>query len=497
MTRIFAALLALALALPAQAAGLRTQVEDYRAAHEAQIVGDLASLIQIPSVHARKDGLVAMADRLKSLLAARGFATQTWQEPGEDAPTVFGEYKVAGARRTVLFYAHYDGQPVVPAQWSSDPFTPVMRDGAKDVDWKTAKSFDPQWRLYGRAGADDKVTIAAFLAAFDALKAAGRKPSVNIKLLWEGDEEIGSPHLPQTLAAHAKDLVADVLLLGDGPVHQSRKPTLYFGARGGTGVEATVFGPAMALHDGHYGNWAPNPAVLAADLITQLRDDKGHILVPGFYDDVRPLTPAERAAIAALPPVENDLKREFGFAAAESDEGLTLSTMRPALNVLSLRAGGTGAGVIPADATVTFSFRLVPGETPAHVHEMVEAYLKAKGWTIVTAPPDAVTRAAHPRIVQLRWGGGYPGFRSDLESAPARAVIAAAGRGAGQPVVVLPMMGAGVPMFLFDTALHIPVIGLPIANHDDAQHAANENIRLQNLWDGIPIYAAMMADLTW
>ena len=283
-------------------------------------------------------------------------------------------------------------------------------------------------------------------------------------------------------------------------MHQSRTPTLYFGARGSLGLEATIYGPLRALHDGHYGNWVPNPAVMAAELIAQLRDSEGRILIPGFADDVRPLTNAEKVAIARLPPVEDGLKQQFGIGRSEGVEGLTASTMRPALNIRGIRSGQVGpeaANAIPVDAIVSVDFRLVPGQTPEHVRAKLEVFLKAKGWTVVTDTPDAAMRLAHPRIIKLAWGSGYPALRSDMTSPAAKGVIAAAENAAGGPVTILPMMGASVPIYLFEDQFHVPVIGLPITNHDNNQHAANENLRLRNLWDAINLYAAMMAELNW
>ena len=485
-------LAALLFATPA----LAFDVTPWRAAHEAQIVGQLDELVRLPSVAANPKGLADTAAHLTVLLNERGFKTQNWGTPA----TVFARYDV-GAKRTVVFYAHYDGQPVTPSQWSSDPFTPVMREDGRDLDWKSAKPpFNPEWRLHGRATADDKAAIVAFLSAFDALKAAHKKPSVNICVLWEGEEEAGSTHLAQTMKDHAANLAADLWLIGDAPVHQSRTPTLYFGARGSLSLEATVYGPVKALHDGHYGNWAPNPAALAAELITQLRAPDGAIRIPNFADDAVPLTAAERDAIAKLPPIEDNLKREFGIAGGESAEPLTLSTMRPALNVRGLRSGQVGAqaaNAIPVDAQVSFDFRLVPGETPERVRAKVESFLRGQGWWIMSAAPDAATRGAHGRILRMEWGDGYPGFRSDMSAPAARAAIAAASSAAGKPVVILPMMGASVPIYKFDAQFHAPLVGLPIGNHDNNQHAANENIRLQNLWNGIALYAAMMGELKW
>ena len=504
-----APLVALAGALclaSAHAASLRQQVDSYRATHEADIVGELDALTRMPSVAAHPPALVATANRLEHELRARGFETAQLSAKGGSPPVVFGVYRVPGAKRTVVFYAHYDGQPVTPSQWASDPFAPMMRDGplsptARPVDWRHAKTpFDPEWRLFGRAAADDKASIIAFLAAFDALREAHRTPSINIKVVWEGEEEAGSPHLATILKDHASQLRSDLWLIGDGPVHQSRTPTLYFGARGAIGLDLTIYGPLHPLHDGHYGNWVPNPAVMAGELIAALRDGNGHILIPGFYGDVRPLTPAERAAIGKLPPVEDALRREFGIGRTEGTDGLTASIMRPALNVRGISSGTVGAAAnnaIPPQADISIDFRLVPDQTPQAVRAQVERFLSAKGWTLVSAVPDLETRLAHARIVKVVWSSGYPGYRTDLDTPAAHAVIAAARDAAGGRLALVPMMGGSVPLYVLHRILQVPVIIFPIVNHDDSQHAPNENLRLKNLWDGIDAYAAEMAELKW
>jgi acetylornithine deacetylase/succinyl-diaminopimelate desuccinylase-like protein len=395
---------------------------------------------------------------------------------------------------------------VTPSQWSSDPFVTVMRSGTlnsgeHEIDWKNVHvPFDPGWRLFGRAVSDDKASIVAFLAAFDALKAVGQPPSVNIKVLWEGEEEAGSPHLTEILRSHRSLLASDLILIGDGPVHQSRRPMIYFGARGTMGLEATIYGPVRALHDGHYGNWVPNPAAMAATLIAQMRDDDGRILIPGFGDGIRALTPDEQLAIGNLPALDQDLRREFGIGRSEGDQGLAMSLMRPALNIRGIRAGQVGesaANAIPTEAVVSMDFRLVPDQSPTAVRASVERFLRARGWTIVADEPDLATRLGAPRLVRLQWIAGYPGFRADLSAPTGKAVIAAANKASSAPVVVLPMMGASVPLYEFAEVLQVPVIGLPIVNHDNNQHAANENLRLRNLWDGIDTYAAMLVELRW
>jgi acetylornithine deacetylase/succinyl-diaminopimelate desuccinylase-like protein len=315
-------------------------------------------------------------------------------------------------------------------------------------------------------------------------------------VFWEGEEERGSPHLADILRQNQSLLAADLWLIGDGPMHQSRQRTLYFGARGSLDLKATVYGPLRPLHSGHYGNWVPNPVYQAAELVMDLRASDGSIRVPGFDRDVRPLTAAEREAIAALPPVEAAPKREFGIARGESDDGLTASTMRPALNVVGLQAGGA-APAIPATAEVAPDFRLAPDQTPERVRELVEKRLQDLGWTVLHAEPDESTRSTKSKLVRLDWNHGYPGYRADMSSPASRAVLATAKRAAPGPVALLPMMGGSVPIYLFAKMLDVSAIVLPIANHDNNQHADDENARLQNLWDGIETYAAMLGELNW
>jgi acetylornithine deacetylase/succinyl-diaminopimelate desuccinylase-like protein len=215
---------------------------------------------------------------------------------------------------------------------------------------------------------------------------------------------------------------------------------------------------------------------------------------------VRPLTPAETRALAALPDAETGLKKELEIGRSEGSERLANSLMRPAINIRGISSGHVGAeatNAIPTDARISLDLRLVPDQTPDEARAKIEAFLKSEGYTLIDHEPTAAERMAAPRLVRMQWESGYPAWRTDMSLPASKAVIAAADRAAGQPVVILPMLGGSVPMYLFASIFHTPVIGVPIANHDDNQHAQNENLRLQNLWDGIDTYAGLMADLTW
>jgi acetylornithine deacetylase/succinyl-diaminopimelate desuccinylase-like protein len=483
---------------------LRKLVRAYRLRHDKEIVGELAAFSALRNVAHDRSGtadMAANADALAAMLRRRGIASRRLEVDGSP-PAVYGELRAAGARRTLVFYAHYDGQPADPAEWQ--PWQPVLRTGplpeGKTVDLASAPSPLPgEWRLFARAASDDKGPIVGMLAALDALRSAGVAPSVNLKFFFEGEEEAGSPHLAAILARYRELLAADAWILCDGPVHQSRQFQVVFGARGVTALELTVYGPVRALHSGHYGNWAPNPAALLAQVLAGMRGPGGEILIQGFARDVRPLGVSERRAAAALPPVEDELKRELGLGWTEGGgERLQELVMRPALNVRGLRAGqvgGQASNAIPTEATASLDFRLVPDQTPEGVRRQVEEHLRRLGFWIVHGEPDAATRLAHGRVARLDWDEGYPGARTAMDLPVSRAVVQAVGEGLGRPVLEVPMLGGSIPIHLFAGILKVPVIVVPTVNHDNSQHAADENLRLQNLWDGIEVFAALFARL--
>jgi len=466
------------------------------AAHGPAILRELADLVALPNVASDLEAMRVNASRLEEMLARRGIATRRLEVDGAP-PALFGELPVLGAERTLVFYAHYDGQPVDPAEWATPPFVPTLVDGDRVIPLpRDGEPVGDEWRLRGRSASDDKAPIVAILAAIDALRAANVPLRSNVKLFLEGEEEAGSPHLRAILAKHADLLAADAWLFCDGPVHPTRRMQIVFGVRGVLSLGVTVYGPDRALHSGHYGNVAPNPAAALAHLVASLRAPDGLIRVKGILDDVRPPTDAERRAIAALPPL--DPAAEFSFAALEGGEkSAAEALLRPALNVDGLLAGGVGdkaSNAVPSVARAAIDFRLVPDQTPEGVRARVEAHLAAEGWRVVHEEPDAATRRAHARIVRLDWGdGGYAAVRTPLDLPIARAIVRAVGDALGEPPLLVPTLGGSLPLAHFAEATRAPLLIVPIVNHDNSQHAPNENLRLRNLWDGIATYAAILA----
>jgi len=491
------------------ATAARTAARVYREQHEGAILTEFAALLSLPNVASDSVNIRRNADHLIGMLKARSFtSTRLLIVPG-GPPAVYGELMQPGATKTLVLYAHYDGQPVDASQWTTPPFSPVLR--TKEVHLGGAVipipagngRVDGEARIYGRGAGDDKGSIQAILSALDAMRASQLVASVNIKVFFEGEEEAGSGHLEQILTTYADQLRGDAWLFCDGPVHQSGRQQLSFGQRGSSGFELTLFGPTRALHSGHYGNWAPNPAMMIATLLASMRDDDGRITVAGYYDDVKPVTAAEHRAVTALPKYDSTLRTALGLSRTEAGNALLAERiMLPAFNVRGIHVGGvreTGSNTIATEAYASVDLRLVPGQTPARVRQLVEAHIRAQGYWVTHDSVTVAMRLAHTKVARVEWGSGYPASRAPMDGPFGKAVIAALTEGVSQPLVLNPTVGASGPTYMFEQILKVPMISLPIANYDDNQHAADENLRVQNLWDGIELYAALLTSIgrTW
>src|ERR1039458_4404564 len=270
-------------------------------------------------------------DLLLDMLRKRGVDVRLLSVPGAP-PVVFGQIKTPGAQHTIVFYAHYDGQPVTSSEWQESlPFSPSVR------------GTEPDQRIYARSAGDDKAAIFAQLTALDALKSSGIPLQANIRFVWEGEEEAGSPHLEQILEANRSLVHGDVWLVCDGPVDQSGRQTVVFGARGDAHLEITVYGPHHGLHSGHYGNWAPNPAMMLAQLLAGMKDEEGRVLVPHFYDGIAPLTPTEKDALSRAPVNDQMLMDSFWLGRIDGAGAHLLQLInQPSLNINGLSSAQTG-----------------------------------------------------------------------------------------------------------------------------------------------------------
>ncbi len=473
----------------------------WRKANEPAIMDEFSTLLAIPNVATDRANIRRNADLLRKMIENRGLTSRLLEVPDAN-PVVYAEWKNPSAKLTVVFYAHYDGQPVTPADWKGGtPFTPILRtgivdNGAKDLPLTGHATFDPEWRLYARAASDDKAPIQMMLTALDALKAKGIAPTVNLKLVFEGEEEAGSTNLARIIEAHKDVLKSDVWLICDGPVDQSRQRQIVFGARGNQIVDFTVYGPRRELHSGHYGNWAPNPAMSMARLLASMKDDNGRILVEGFYEDLMPLSAADKKALAEMPVNDDELKKELWLAGVDGG-GRTLSELltEPSLNIRGIQSAHVGAGaanVIPSTATVSIDIRLVKGISKDQAVARLKRHIEKQGFFVSEKEPDEAMRKTHLKVawMQVR-RSGYDAVRTPMDLPIAQTVIRNIENAFGK-VVKRPNTGGSVPLFMIEQILRAPTIQIPTVNHDNNQHSFNENLRIANLWEGIETMAVLL-----
>lgn len=478
-------------------------VRTYRQLHGAEILSGFAELLAIPNVASDSAGIHRNADYIVAAFQQRGVAMEQLKLRGVP-PIVYGEIKVENATRTLGIYVHYDGQPADPSNWTHAPWTPQLYDAAMEAGGKPIQmpaagdEIDPEWRLYARSAGDDKAPITAILAVLDAYRANQTAFTSNIKFFFEGEEEAGSTHLGQYLETYRQKIDdIDIWLFCDGPVHQSRQPQLVFGVRGMTGMEVTVYGANRSLHSGHYGNFAPVPGTLLAHLLASMKDESGEVLIDGFYDTVEPIGEEERLALAALPDIDAGLRESLGLKQSEaSNTPLGERLLLPTLTVRGLSSGNVGAlarNVIPSTATAALGIRLVKGNDPEHMKDLVEAHIRKQGYHIVREDPDIETRLKYPKIIKVSRGGGYPAARTSMDLLITQTLFSAVQEAAGDQALRVPALGGSLPLYLFTDGLNKPAVIVPIANHDNNQHAPDENLRIANLWYGIDLYAAIFS----
>ena len=459
-------------------------------------------LLSIPNIATDRVNIRRNAEAIAASLGKRGVPAQLLDVPGAN-PVVFGEIRTPGANRTIVLYAHYDGQPLDPKEWATPPFAPALRDRAIDKDGQVVPltavpwPLNPEWRLYARSASDDKAPIVAMLTALDAIHAADLRLRSNIRFVFEGEEEAGSANLEKILAAHKDLFSGDVWLICDGPVAQNRQQLIAFGARGVTTADITVYGPRRELHSGHYGNWAPNPAMMLARLLASMKDDDGHVLVDHFYDGIEPLSATEKRAIADAPVPDRDLMNELWLGSTDGVPKKLIELLQmPSLNIrgmASSRIGAQASNVIPATASASIDMRLVKGVDHRQTEARLIEHIRKQGYFVVDEEPDAAVRMAHAKVarVSIR-DGGYNAVRTSMDLPISREVIRVVESARGAAVKV-PTMGGSVPLEAIERAVGTHTITIPIANHDNNQHSFNENIRIQNLWDGIEVMAALIA----
>lgn len=482
------------------------KIREFRIKNEHAIIDEFTSFLSIPNIAEDSVNIKKNAAFIMDMMQKRGIRniqllpTTTPSKP----PAVYGEAIIPGAKHTIIFYAHYDGQPVNPLQWTKpiEPFKPQLADGSLEknasvIPFPSDGRYHNEWRIYARGASDDKGGVASILNAYDAIVKTGEKLQYSIKFFFEGEEEAGSPHLSEILEKYKSLLQSDVWIICDGPVHQSGKKQIVFGVRGDCHLDLTVYASKRPLHSGHYGNWAPNPAMMLAKLLASMKDENGKVTVKDFYADVIPFTDAEKKALAEVPSVDEQMKNELGISANEiPGRSLVESINLPSLNINGMSSGNVGkqaSNIIPTTATAVLDLRLVLGNDWRKQQQKVIEHILTQGYYVTDHDPTDEERRAHAKIIKVIAGNdGYNAQRTSMDLPVAKNIIASVQKTTTEKIVLVPSLGGSLPLFLFEKYLDAKTIIVPIANHDNNQHAENENIRLQNFWNGIETMASIM-----
>jgi acetylornithine deacetylase/succinyl-diaminopimelate desuccinylase-like protein len=456
-------------------------------------------LLSLPNVAAEPSDIERNVAFLEQSFQKRNFKTHRLDSPA-GRPMLLAELNGAkGSVPTILFYAHFDGQPIVKEQWAQkDPFEPVVKQRNSQGAWEEvprerlfAKPLDPELRVFARSASDDKAPIVMLLTALDVLQAQRKAPAVNVKVLLDSEEEMGSPSLGTTVKANAQLFKADALIVLDGPVHGSGRPTLVFGNRGITQATLTVFGPTAPLHSGHFGNYVPNPALRLATVLASMKDDGGRVLVEGYYDGIK-LTDADRQVLKATGDDEAALLKRAGIAKAERVGATYQEALQyPSLNVRGMASASVGAkaaNIVPSEAVAEIDIRTTPETDGRHLFELLKRHIEKQGYHLVDAAPTKEERASYDKLAMFKLGSVEAAARVPMDAPVGRWAMTAL-KSSTAPVpgtdpVRIRMMGGTVPTDVLVDALQLPFLLVPTVNADNNQHTFDENMRLGNFVTG-------------
>ena len=437
----------------------------YVDAHRQEFLERLIEYVRRPSISAYGEGIDVVADYIAGVMRKIGLTVGVMPTAGW--PMVFGESSARPDWPTVLLYGHYDVQPPDPLEeWVSPPFEPTVRNG----------------RLYARGVGDNKGQHFAQILALESLLACYGALPCNVKVLLEGEEEVGSPHIPAFVAEHRDELQADLVIISDGPVHENGQSTICFGVRGVLDLELRARGANRDLHSGNWGGITPNPLWTLVHLLASMKNERGEITIDGFYEHVQPMNELERQALANLPLDVEEVKRSLDLQRLDEPQERNyferLSAW-PTLTINGIHGGYGGPGsktVLLHEAVAKCDIRLVEAQTVEDILAKVKAHVQRHA----------------PEVSVISHGGMDPS-KTPLDSTftePLRQAMLAA---QGVEPLLVPAMGGSLPEYAFTKTLGIPTFGVPYANADEANHAPNENLEIERFFMGIKTGAAMLA----
>lgn len=424
-------------------------------ANQEALLDGLLDYLRQPSESATGHGFPEATDRAMAEMRHAGLTAQVMATPGR--PAVVGRRQGPAGTPTVLIYGHYDVQPPGPRElWLTDPYTPTIRDG----------------RIWCRGSADNKGQHYAHLQALRLMLERDGAYPCSVIVLLDGEEESGSPNLPDLIRQHRDALACDLVIWSDGPVHESGNWCVVHGVRGLLGVRITARGPIRALHSGHFGNVAPNPASILVDALASLRNADGSVAIDGFYDDVEPLPDEDAAAFDQLPIDLDAVLAEIGLETMDPAYGNLTYFERlaaiPSLTINGIQTGDLNRTIIPHEATASLDVRLVAGQTPERAFAAIESHLKRHAPLVTATMADAVPPSRVP-------------LNNPYTPTLARAIADIT----GESPLLVPAYGGTLPDYVWTQLLGVPSLGIPFANTDEANHGPNENLEVQRYLTGI------------
>lgn len=422
--------------------------------------------------------------------------------PTDGKPLFFAALPMSDDKPTLLFYMHFDGQSVDASMWDQpNPYEVVLKaenEGSwKPLVWEELnEDIDYKWALFGRSTSDDKGPIVMFLNAIDLLKKNEVDLPFNIKVILDGEEEKSSKPLPKAVKQYRELLEADYLIINDGPVHPSGKPTIVYGCRGITSLSLTTYGPIKPQHSGHYGNYAPNPGFQLAHLLSSMKDPDGRVIIPGYYDGIS-LDNDTKTILESVPDDVPAINKYLGIKSPEKVGAFYQEALQyPSLNIRGMQSAWVGAQartIVPASATAELDLRLVPETDGERLKGLVKKHIRTQGYYVTDKEPDEALRLSQDKIVFVKEGSVTDAFRTDLKEPFGNFLVQLLEDTFKDKVVQIRTMGGTVPIAPFINELKIPAFIVPMVNPDNNQHSPNENLRIGQIAYGIQVFYTIMS----
>ena len=461
----------------------------------------LKELLSIPNDAFYPEDIEKNVQWCEKAFSKRGFATTRIET--KTVPLLLAERKHPKAKKTVLIYLQIDGQPVDSTRWFQEtPYTPTLKKPGKYVGWEALPwdsivEYQDDWRVFARSASDAKGPVAMFLAALDATGELRIDPNYNVKVIMDFEEELGSPQLPKAVTENTHLLKADMLIIFDGPRHISNRPTLTFGARGIATLQLTTYGPVVPQHSGHFGNYAPNPALRLSKLLASMKDDDGRVTISGFYDGIS-ITPETEKILKSVPDNEELINYRLQIAEADKVGSYYQAAIQyPSLNIRGMQSGWIDEKVrtiVPSWARAEIDVRLVLESDPNRLIGLIKDHIVDQGYYLLDRVPTKGERLKYPKIVTLTHEVSYQSFRTDFNSEVGLWLTRALNNAFGEEPIRIRMSGGSIPISPFVTTLNIPAVTVPTVNRDNNQHSPNENLRLGNYREGIKTMIAILAE---